>query len=399
MNQKKVSMILLLILLVATLAITPSVEATLIWSDEIRLTTNVALDGYPSIAQTNDGRIWVVWKSRKNGNSDLYYKIYQGTWSNEIRLTIDRNEDINPSITQLKNLTIWVVWASNRTGSYDLFCKSSPDNGLSWSIDTRLTVSGNNYQQAILQAKDGNIWVVWASGNYDVFYKVFNGVTWSNETSLITDPSLDITPSISQTQDGRIWVVWASSRMGDYEIFHKTFNGSSWSPDKPLTTDTKKEDTNPTIFQTTDGVIWVVWAASEFTPTATDELYYMTSTDNGATWSATIQLTKNTFDDTWPDALQARDFSIWITWGSNRDANGNWDLYYKTTLLGDVNNDGQINMEDLALIARALLTTPASGGTPGAWWAWNPDADLDRNNRVDGDDLAIAGKNYGKPAT
>ena len=67
--------------------------------------------------------------------------------------------------------------------------------------------------------------------------------------------------------------------------------------------------------------------------------------------------------------------------------------------VGDVNKDRAVDTSDMSLIAHALLTTPASGGTPGAWWAWNPDADLDRNNRVDGDDLAIAGKNYGKPAT
>jgi len=400
MNQKAAPIFLIFTLLVATLMVIPSVKAApLIWSDEIRLTTNVTLDGYPSIAQMNDGRIWIAWKARRDGNSNIYYKIYNWKWSDDKRLTTDIKEDISPSITQLKNLTIWVVWPSNRMSSYDLFYKSSSDNGLSWSNDTRLTTSGNNYQPSVLQTSDGKIWVAWMADlttTYDIYYKVFNGSTWSNDTPLITDSSLDNNPVLIQTQNGKIWIIWSSNRSGDFEIYYKTFDGTTWSPDEPLTTDTKKDDTDPAIFQTVDGVIWVIWASSAFSPTATDDLYYKTSSDNGSTWSATTQFTTNPSDDTWPAAIQARDKSIWIIWGANRDSDGNWDLFYKTTLLGDVNNSGSIDMEDLALIARALLTAPASGGTPGDWWAWNPACDLTNDGIVDGLDLAIAGKNYGR---
>lgn len=398
MKPKTAPIFLIFTLLIATLMVIPSVKAALIWSDEIKLTKSLQFDGYPSIAQMNDSRIWIAWKSRRDGNSNVYYKIYDKKWADDVRLTTDKNEDISPSITQLKNLTIWVAWSSNRTGTYDLFYKSSPDNGLSWSNDTRLT-SGNNYQPSILQASDGKIWVAWVADlttTLDIYYKVFNGSTWSTDTPLITDPSLDNNPTIIQTKDGKIWIVWTSNRTGDYEIYYKTFSGSSWSTDKRLTTDTKKDDTDPAIFQTIDGVIWVVWDSSEFKPTATNDLYYKTSPDNGATWSATIQLTTDPSDDTWPAAIQARDKTIWITWGANRDTDGNWDLYYKTTLLGDVNDDGAIDILDMALIARALLTTPSSGGTPGDWWAWNQACDLSGDGIVDGLDLAIAGKNYGK---
>jgi len=66
--------------------------------------------------------------------------------------------------------------------------------------------------------------------------------------------------------------------------------------------------------------------------------------------------------------------------------------------VGDVNGDTVINTPDMALIACALLSTPASGGVPGEWWAWNPDADLNKNNLVSGDDIAIAGKGFGMNA-
>ena len=63
--------------------------------------------------------------------------------------------------------------------------------------------------------------------------------------------------------------------------------------------------------------------------------------------------------------------------------------------IGDVNKDGKIDILDIGLIARALGTTPASGGTPGAWDAWNPDADLDGDGTVGLADLTMAGRNFG----
>jgi ABC-type transport system substrate-binding protein len=64
--------------------------------------------------------------------------------------------------------------------------------------------------------------------------------------------------------------------------------------------------------------------------------------------------------------------------------------------VGDVDNDAAIGIKDVGLLLRAFMTTPATGGTPGAWGAWNPAADLDGDGEVTLRDLTLAGKNYGK---
>jgi ABC-type transport system substrate-binding protein len=64
--------------------------------------------------------------------------------------------------------------------------------------------------------------------------------------------------------------------------------------------------------------------------------------------------------------------------------------------VGDVDNDAAIGIKDVGLLLRAFMTTPATGGTPGAWGAWNPAADLDGDGEVTLVDLTLAGKNYGK---
>jgi len=402
MKRKKAWMTLVLTLLMVTLMVA-DLAASITWSDEVQITNDFDFDGYPSIAQMNDGRIWIVWKSRRitnheTRNSNIFCKIYNRTWSNDTALVTDLSEDIGPSITQAQDGKIWLVWASNRLGNYSIYYKTSPSNGLWWTSETRLTAdSDGDYHPSILQASDGKIWVVWQrnlSGNHEIFYKVFNGSSWSNETRLTTDPNFDMNPSITQMHDSRIWVSWCSDRIGggeNYEIFYKVFNGSSWSIDFQLT-DSPDIDAEPTIFQTLNGTIWVIWTSRKPTPTATNDLYYRTSSDNGITWSGIIQLTTDANDDTWPSAIQIHDRSIWIVWASDRIEN--WEIYFKCSPAGDVNNDGIVDVVDIVLVVHALWTTNATGGVPGEWWAWNPDSDLDANGIVDAYDLYIVTINY-----
>jgi len=63
---------------------------------------------------------------------------------------------------------------------------------------------------------------------------------------------------------------------------------------------------------------------------------------------------------------------------------------------GDVDYDTAVGIKDIGLLLRAFLTTPATGGTPGAWGAWNGAADLDADDEVTLKDLTTAGKNFGR---
>jgi len=63
-------------------------------------------------------------------------------------------------------------------------------------------------------------------------------------------------------------------------------------------------------------------------------------------------------------------------------------------LRGDVNNDRVIDILDLALIARALGTDVSYPKGTG-WDQWNPNADLNLDDKVDVKDLCISGSGYG----
>ena len=277
---------------------------------------------------------------------EIYYKIshdYTTSWSNDTTLTNNEVEDVDPAIFQAANGTIYVLWSSNRNGNNDIFYKASSDFGSSWS----------------------------------------------NEKQIINDTNRDNSPSIIQTKDGKFWVVWSSDRTGDYEIFYKTYDGSSWSIDKWLTNSTNS-DSSPSILQTLDGTIWVFWGSDELSPTAMGDIYYKTSTDNGDTWSESVQFTTDNKEDTWPCAIQTCDTKIWVVWTSNRadQPDGNWDIYYRTSLAGDVNEDGIVDGLDLARLSLSYGYF---------WWQpqYDPDVDLNRDGIVEMQDVLIVCMNYG----
>jgi hypothetical protein len=281
------------------------------------------------------------------------------------------------------------------TQDYDIYYKVSHDSASSWSKGISLTSNDvDDVDPSVFQASNGTIYVLWSSnrnGNNDIFYKTSSdfGSSWSSEKQITHDTNRDNGSSIIQTQDGKFWVVWSSDRTGDYEIFYKTYDGSSWSIDKRLTY-SNNSDSSPSILQTLDGTIWIFWGSDELSPTSNGDIYYKTSNDNGDTWSESVQFTTDNNEDTWPCAIQTCDTKIWVVWTSNRadQPNGNWDIYYRTSLAGDVNEDGIIDDLDLAKLSLSYGYF---------WWQpqYDPDVDLNKDGIVEMQDVLIICMNYG----
>ena len=177
--------------------------------------------------EASNGSIWVVWDSDRNEHDfDLYYKVYNGSsWCDADQLTTDPDtDDQDPSITQATGGMVWVVFTKIVDETNDeIYYKRF--NGTSWSIDVRLTWhSGSDLHPSITQASDGAIWVMWDSdrdNNDNIYYKFFD-TYWRYDKKLTTDLSDDFRPSITQATDGTIWVVWTSTRLANFDIYYKT---------------------------------------------------------------------------------------------------------------------------------------------------------------------------------
>ena len=347
MNAKILKVILLCLLLTTVFAVSVSVAEPITWSEDSRLTTSVRNDMLPSVAQIGEGDIWIAWQTNRlslenpTGDLEIYLKTYNGTWSTPTLLTDNMVKDINPSVAQAANGTVWLVWVSDRTGNNELYFKTSPNYGLSWSDETQLSNDTNNdVSTSIAATGQGEMWVVWQTnrtGNWDIYYKIYNGTSWSNATAVTDSLNSDTQPSVTQTIDGKIWVAWNRLEQEDIEIYYNVFNGSDWTGEThlPITTPDGNYDVEPAVVQDRNGSMWIVWEYREPGLWTYSDLYYVTSDDYGAHWSTTMNLT-NTADDVderWPAIAQGSDKKLWIAWTSYRDelTNEAPEVYYKTS--------------------------------------------------------------------
>jgi len=310
------------------------------WSPATRLTWDDSLDWAPSIAQAQDGRIWIVWQSYEiNTKPDIVYKIYNESstfpWSPIKRLTTDQGKDILPSITTTSDGNIWVVWSSNRDENFEIYYKIY--NGSSWSPDERLTMdSSEDKFPSVMEDKDGDIWVVWSSnrtGNFEIHYQAYNGSSWQPCGQLTLNPERDVDPSIMQDRVSGIWIVWTRDEQIFYKIVLVSKVGGTYQlvtliDDTPFT-DGTYDDRHPSIMQAQDGEIWITWDSER--ETGFDiycKIYGMGPEE---------MITYNNLDDIMPAIMQAADGTIWVTWTSNRL--DNFDIYYKTDSLPQHSHD------------------------------------------------------------
>jgi len=324
------------------------------WSPEMMLTWNSEIDGNPSIAQASDGKIWVVWYSERTGNADIFYKVYDPSkvhpWSSETRLTMDSNVDISPSVMRANDGKIWIVWSTNRDGNYEIYYKNSSDNGATWSLEKNLTLNPeDDGYPSIMQTVNGTLWLAWSAnrtGNFDIYYKTShdNGTTWSTDKFLNYTATHDRDPSITQAVDGKIWFVWVRNVIGTEtsNIWYKTHNATSntWGGTTRVTQDSGDIlNLHPSVMPANDGKIWIVWDSdkvAEGKGSGQADIYYQTRSPPLFSATEIIRLTNNTEDDITSSIMHAADGTIWIIWATVRV--NNWDIRYMTTKIPQPND-------------------------------------------------------------
>jgi len=347
-NKKVMFTLTASLLLIVVMITNVQVSHAITWSNDIRLTSDPGEDQDPAITQTSNGKIWVTWHSRRTGNYDIFYKVFDGSsWSNDVQLTFDPNEDLHPSILQTSDGKIWIIWNSNRTGNWniDLFYKTSTDNGASWTDDTQLTTDpGFDGYPSIMQSSDGKVWVFWTSSRtqtpippdptyiptVDIYYKFSSdaGQTWSDDILLVTgyknNYRNDLYPSCMQAANGSIWMVWTKEKetAAGMDIYYKIYNGTGWSWEVRLTT--YSGNTHPFIMQTANERIWIFWDSDR---DINNNIYYIVF---DGSWSNETRLTTALEDDAFPSAMQANDLTIWVVWSSPRYPQLVYDIFYRT---------------------------------------------------------------------
>jgi hypothetical protein len=101
---------------------------------------------------------------------------------------------------------------------------------------------------------------------------------------------------------------------------------------------------------------------------------------------------------TWNTAGFAKgNYTVWayawpVPGETDTDDNAYIDGLVIVSMVGDLNNDGVVDIRDISIAGRAFGSYPGHS-------RWNPNADINNDGIIDIRDVSIIGRNYGKTET
>ncbi|RLF97090.1 hypothetical protein DRN58_09170, partial [Thermococci archaeon] len=146
---------------------------------------------------------------------------------------------------------------------------------------------------------------------------MFTTVPCGFPVQVTTDIAYDEYPSIAKAADGKLWVIW--DRYGD--IYYKTSSddGATWS-DPQLLVETNYYNYKPSIMKASDNTLWLVWIRN-------GDIYCKTSTDNGSTWSSETVILDDSYYNYRPRISEANG-RLWVTYDRYEEDSNVYYIYY-----------------------------------------------------------------------
>ena len=88
--------------------------------DELRLEAAPVYDGLAVAG----GRLYLVWQTARNGNTDIYLKTHDGVgWSDALLVSNSPANDWEPTVAVSPTGKVAIAWDSYASGDYDIFLR------------------------------------------------------------------------------------------------------------------------------------------------------------------------------------------------------------------------------------------------------------------------------------
>ena len=204
----------------------------------------VSEQNYPSIAVGLGGKFSVIWSDMRNGNGDVYCRLYDSgaiAVSDEFMLNDDNAAawQLEPALSSDWYGNYYAVWKDYRNNSYpfgpDVYFQKLDSIGKT-GVNKNITVElpdSSHQSPAIGSTGWGNCVVAWAdlrNHNWDIYSQLLetDGDPIGTNQRVNTDVSTTAQhePDIALSADGWYVVTWYDRRSGNDDVFIQKFDSS-----------------------------------------------------------------------------------------------------------------------------------------------------------------------------
>jgi hypothetical protein len=190
----------------------------------------------PRVAALSDGGFSVVWYDNRNGNDDIYSRIYSPggiPTGSDFRLNDDNSgkRQVYPAVAGDGNQRFFVAWVDWRNGVYpknsDIYFRRYNANGLPIGSSEMINPSGGEESQkdvAICADRMGNLGITWAdssTGQWNAMARIVDCEGVIELSSFLIHDEINgrqLQPDIA-TDGYKFFFTWADSRNGDFDIY------------------------------------------------------------------------------------------------------------------------------------------------------------------------------------
>ncbi len=305
------------------------------WQPEVRISNNsqqswMNQSNAKCIAAAGN-LVHILWQDNRDGNWELYYKRSPDnglSWSDEMRLTNNSSVSELPAICAEGNF-VYITWCDSRDGNKEIYFKKSVNGGLNWLNDTRLTFNTSVSTNPAITLVENRLNLVWqdnTEGNYEIYsyYSTNGGLNWSSFIRLTNNASSSEMPNIC-SYESKVYCVWQDNRDGNFEIYSKrsTNGGVNWTNEQRVTNNTFTQE-RPSV-AAYGANVFLVWQDIR---DGNNEVYYNNSINSGIYWETERRLTNDIYFSASP-SLTVSGSTLHLVWHDDRNGLIQAEIYYK----------------------------------------------------------------------
>lgn len=257
------------------------------------LTGNPNDSVYGQVAASGD-RVYTAWEESVSGqNYDIFFKRSQNSGkafeSGAANLSRNAGFSEHPQIAA-SGAGVYVVWADNTAGNKEVMLARSTSLGNAFGQPVSLSDPANSSYNAEIAASGSNVYAVWQEqreNNAAIVLRVSadGGSTFAGPLTVVENTNPESFPKVAADEDS-VHIVWASP--GQPGLYHvaSSDGGATFSEVAALNDGGAVGEAQVAAYGSN---VFAVWGGLD--NYAVDRLTYVTSADNGATFTepATIQ--------------------------------------------------------------------------------------------------------------
>lgn len=202
---------------------------------------------------------------------------------------------------------VYIIWSSIDSGYYSIFFKNSSDYGETWSSARIISPQDSHKSKFSIDSWDNNVYVILQNIDTSLYFmnSSNNGLTWSSEIKIsgaitsCTNPVIKVNPPY-------IHVVWikASSNHDLYYV-NSSDNGLTWNTPVMLSSGDGYEYVYSPSLSVSGNYINIVWDNHQTVSPNWDDIYYISSSDNGISWSSSKNLTYDSYQSDYSSVISS----------------------------------------------------------------------------------------------